>query len=189
MQRIPLASFWTRYHNKPFDQSELGQALKRLPSVAKHGPWLAGGAVRRTIQGDSLDSDFDFFFASADQFAAFVKELESRGAIKERETDFNITFRMPAADKLPELKVQAIRASYHHALETMLETFDFSLCQTGYDGTDFVFGPYTLYDLARRRLLKYTRQGYTVCNGGLAHLLKQVVDDPSIINQNIVSID
>ncbi len=204
MQRLTISSFWSRYRGTPFDSSELAQALKRLPAVAATGPWLAGGAVRRTIQNEKLDSDFDFFFASAEQFQSFCTDMDAKGAKKERETDFNITFRIPAADKLPELKVQAIRASYHPTLEAMLASFDFSLCQTGYDGTDLVLGPWTLYDLARkrlipgqisygvsslRRMIKYTSQGYSVCAGGLGNMLKQIVDKPEIINQKIVSID
>src|SRR3546814_11060115 len=83
----------------------------------------------------------------------------------------------------PELKVQAIRIAFHETLESVLESFDFSICQCGYDGTDILLGQWTLFDLASKRLvpgqlrygtsslrrvIKYTRQGYTICSGGLA---------------------
>jgi hypothetical protein len=150
------------------------------------------------------DSDFDFFFASADQFAAFVKDMEQRSAIKKRETETNITFTLPAGEKQPELMVQAIRVSYFPTLAEMLDTFDFSLCQCGYDGESYVFGEFTLFDLARRRLvpgrisygvsslrrmIKYTRQGYTICSGGMANLLEQIAANPAVINHNTPSLD
>ena len=204
MQRIPLTQFWNRYKNHRFETSNLAKALTRLPAVSPSGPWIAGGAIRRTIAGDALDSDFDFFFATPEQFSEFVDGLESRGARKVSENEFNVSYELPAHEGQPSLKVQAIRASYTPTLEAMLETFDFSLCQCGYDGSDMVLGEWTLYDIARkrlvpgkisygvsslRRMLKYTKQGYTVCSGGLSSLLEQVVQNPSIINGNVVSLD
>lgn len=204
MQRLTLTSFWSRYRGTKFEDHELSRALARLPAITPAGPWLAGGAVRRLITETPLDSDFDFFFASADQLAAFTADLEAKGGKKTNESEFNITFLVPPDEKRPALKVQAIRVSFQPTLEATMEAFDFSLCQCGYDGTDLVLGDFTLYDLARRRLvpgrisfgvsslrrmLKYTRQGYTVCSGGLAKMLEQIVADPTTINSKVVSID
>lgn len=204
MQRINFDSFWSRYRALPFKDDALSKALARLPNVGEHGPWIGGGAIRRTIQREALESDFDFFFASEGQFKTFVENIKLRGGEQLFETPTNITFLVPSEGDEPTLKVQAIRAGYHPTLEAMLATFDFSLCQCGYDGTDLVLGDWTLYDLARkrlipgrisfgvsslRRMLKYTRQGYTVCSGGLSDFLQQIADDPKIINQNVVSLD
>lgn len=52
---------------KSLDETKLAKALKRLPGLGAGGPWIAGGAVRRTVNGESLDSDFDFFFANEKQ--------------------------------------------------------------------------------------------------------------------------
>ena len=127
-----------------------------------------------------------------------------RGAKKVSENEFNTTFVLPAADKLPELKVQAVFVSYETSLEEVIKKFDFSLCQCAFDGTNLFFGTFTLFDLAKnrlvpenitfgvssiRRMLKYVRQGYTICGGGIQNILEQIVRDPKIINADIKYID
>jgi hypothetical protein len=204
MQRINFDIFWKRYGHGEYNKNPFAEALARLPAVSAQGPWVAGGSVRRLIMDIPQDSDFDFFFASSDQLAAFKNELEAKGAKKVSENEFNITYRVPSQDKLPELKVQLIRVSYQTSLEETIKPFDFSLCQCGFDGTDLVFGQYTLFDLGRRRLvpenitygvsslrrmIKYIKQGYTICSGGLGTFLQQIADDPAKINADIKYID
>jgi hypothetical protein len=205
MQRFNLTSFWARYGRERFDSTEFSRAIKRLPASLPEGPWIAGGAVRRLVSGLPQDSDYDFFFANAEQLAAFKSRMEDLHAVVLGETDFNISYRIPEKDRTNgPLKVQAIKLQYFSSVELAIESFDFSLCQCAYDGTDLVFGPYTLYDLASkrlipgkitfgvsslRRIIKYTKQGYSICGGGLATMLQQVVDDPSIIQSKIEYID
>jgi len=215
MQTFSMDAFWSRYGKVDFTATAFAQALARLPDVSEAGPWVGGGSVRRLIAGLPQDSDFDFFFADEAQFDEFVADMKSRGATVESENDFNITFSLPKAkakptgdDELsvagPELKVQAIRLRYHATLAETLDGFDFSLCKFGYDGANLVCGDYSLFDLASkrlvpdrisfgastlRRIIKYTRQGYTICGGGLANILQQVVDDPSIIQSEVEYVD
>jgi hypothetical protein len=40
--------------------------VDRVVKAIGSGAWLAGGAVRRTLIGHSMNSDWDFFFKSAD---------------------------------------------------------------------------------------------------------------------------
>ena len=40
--------------------------IDRVYEALGNGAWLAGGAIRRTLIGHALDSDFDFFFKSAE---------------------------------------------------------------------------------------------------------------------------
>src|SRR3546814_1065775 len=61
----------------------------------------------------------------------------------------------------PELKVQAIRIAFHETLESVLESFDFSICQCGYDGTDILLGQWTLFDLASKRLVPGRSEEHT----------------------------
>lgn len=215
MQTFDMAAFWSRYGKTDFDNTAFAKALDRLPDISESGPWIGGGSVRRLIAGLPQDSDFDFFFADQAQFDAFCKDMKKRGAEIQHENDFNITFLLPKAKAKPigdgeftiagpELKVQAIRLRFHPTLAETLEGFDFSLCKFGYDGTSLVCGDYSLFDLASkrlvpdrisfgtstlRRIIKYTKQGYTICGGGLANILQQVVDDPSIIQAEVEYVD
>jgi hypothetical protein len=210
-----MDAFWARYGKTEFDGTAFAKALDRLPDIAEGGPWIGGGSVRRLIAGLPQDSDFDFFFADQTQFDAFCADMKKRGADVQHENDFNITFLLPKAKAKPtgddefsasgpELKVQAIRLRFHSTLAETLEGFDFSLCKFGYDGTNLVCGDYSLFDLASkrlvpdrisfgtstlRRIIKYTKQGYTICSGGLASILQQVVDDPTIIQAEVEYVD
>lgn len=212
---ISLDDFWLRYGRGEYEETAFAKALERLPAVGKNGPWVAGGSVRRLIANLPQDSDFDFFFADQSQFDAFVEGMKKRGGKVVNENDFNITFRLPAKEAKPvgedefepsgpELKVQAIRLSFFATLKETIEGFDFSICKFGFDGQNLVCGEWSLFDLANkklvpdrisfgtstlRRIIKYTKQGYTICGGGLASILQQVVDDPSIIQSDVEYVD
>lgn len=203
-QRIPRDLFWSRYGKEKYESTDFQKALSRMPIVTPQGPWIAGGSVRRLATDLPQDSDFDFFFASADQLAAFIARMGELGARKVSENEFNISFVIPAADKLPELKVQAIRITFRGTLEETISAFDFSLCQCGFDGADLVFGQFTLFDLANkrlipgvitygvsslRRIIKYTKQGYRICGGGLATMLEQIANNPEVIQSKVEYID
>lgn len=215
MQRVTLNEFWGRYGKADYENTAFAEALDRLPSVAPEGPWVAGGSVRRLVSGLAQDGDFDFFFRDQPQLYAFVEDMKKRGATVSSENDFNITLLLPSVKAKPigenefsksgpELKVQAIRIAFHETLDAVLESFDFSICQCGFDGVDLLFGQWALFDIANRRLvpgkirygtsslrriIKYTQQGFTICGGGLANMLEQVVADPSIIQSDVEYID
>lgn len=215
MHRYDMNAFFSRSSDVVAEDHELFRALDRLPTLTPTGPWLAGGALRRTLSRTPLDSDFDFFFASAEQFASFCEGLKARGGWKISENEHNVTFRLPSKapeptgqDEFsayePELTIQAINTTYYPTLEAVLDSFDFTLCQFGYDGADLVCGDYALWDLGRkrlvthritygtaslRRLLKYTRQGFTACGGSLSEFLEKVASEPSVINRETLYID
>jgi hypothetical protein len=192
-----------------FAGTTLAKALSRLPNVGVSGPWIAGGAVRRTMTGEKLDSDFDFFFRDEAQAKAFAEAMVALGAAKMAQTDKATTFMLPSetpeeAVYLPELKVQAITFAYFPDAEAVIDSFDFTLSQFAYDGESVYVGTFSLWDVARkrivihrisyavstiRRLMKYAAQGYTVCSGALAEILKQVVADPAVINAETQYID
>lgn len=174
--------------------------------------------MRRTFQSAPLESDYDFFFANKKQFESFRKQLEGRGASKIKQNDNNILFKMPSRKRTeddisahpklgtwaPELDIQLINFQYYNTLEEVLESFDFTITQFGYDGEHFIMSDFALWDLARRklvpcqltyatsslrRLLKYSSQGFSVCNGGLSEILEQVVNKPEIIEADVLYID
>lgn len=189
--------------------------LEYLPKFSPEGPWLCGGSVRRVFDNDSLKhTDFDLFFRSPTQKNECGTFLLGLGAQKEAENDKNTTYYLPRKKfdlgdggppiTRPEMKIQLIHIVYYETLESVLESFDFTICQFGYDGTRYVVGPWSLSDLATkslvphkltfgvsslRRVLKYTNQGYTICAGGLGELLTQVVANPAIIQAETEYID
>lgn len=215
MNRYSIEEILGRVSDKSFDDTELAQAIYRLPDVKPEGPWLAGGALRRTIAGQKLESDFDYFFASQEQFDAFCQQVKDSGGWQKSANEHNVTFGLPSVrpesvgdDEFtkyqPEIEVQAIKIRWYSSIDEVLDSFDFTICQFGYDGEHLVCGEYSLWDLGRkrlvphrltyavasfRRLLKYTRQGYSICGGGLANMLEQVVSDPSVVNADTKYID
>ena len=207
MQSLDFETFLLRQEDKGLAGTELGAALDRLPSVSRHGPWLAGDAIRRTILGQELSkSDFDFFFRDAEQMEAFCEDLRDlcEEVVLMSENDKNRTFLVKSIEGKPTLKVQAIFVKYYSDPEELLESFDFTLCQLVYDGYNLLCGDYALWDIGRkrliphkitfgvsslRRMIKYTKQGFAVCSGGLADILNQVVATPDVINSEVKYID
>lgn len=203
--RIVADDLASRLGVQAFSDTVLAKALARLPPITATGPWIAGGAVRRTITGEKLDSDFDFFFATKQQADVFAEMLAVKGAVKMAETDKAATYTLPDEGVyLPEMKIQLITFSFFSDPEAVIDAFDFTLSQFAYDGETVFVGPFSLWDVARRRivihkvsygvstirrLLKYTAQGYTVCAGALAEILNQVVANPEVIQADAAYID
>lgn len=215
MQTFNFDQFFARSSDVIPGDHALFRALDRLPPLREGGPWLAGGALRRTIMRTPLESDFDFFFASQEQFEAFVEGVKGRGGWLVSQNEHNATLRMPSvapkptgqdefSDYEPELLIQAIKTSWFASLEAVLDSFDFTLCQFGYDGRRLVCGDYALWDVGRRRivphritfatasmrrLLKYTNQGFTACAGSLSDFLQKVVTEPEVIRAETLYLD
>ncbi len=175
------------------EQTDLRKSLAKLPAIHPDGPWLAGGAVRRTLLGEDITSDFDYFFHDEDQLSAFTTQVESLGLVKLRENAHNISFRGKIGGEGLDRDVQAIKMSYYENAEAVIDTFDFTICQFAFDGETLTCGDCALWDLGRkrlavhkitypvasvRRMLKYGRQGFVVCNGAITELLRQTAASP-----------
>lgn len=196
-----------------FSETVLHRALSRVPKLSEAGPWLAGGAVRKTIQSVSLDSDFDFFFKSQEQLDNFADGLRECGARMLTQNDKNEKWILPSSIPedvegegiyLPEMEIQLIKFRWYETAEEVIDSFDFTLCQFAYDGEHLFMSDFALWDVARkklvphkitfgtsslRRLMKYGNQGFTVCGGCLAEILEQVAKNPAIIQSETLYID
>lgn len=200
--RHDASDFYQRNANKDFYESQLYCYMEQLPIIRnKNGPWVCGGAVRRTVQNVALDSDIDLFFKDEPQYNDTLSRLKSSLNFKRvdetqifREnvspvTNVFVEFHDKEKDVKREMKVQLIRMAYYPTIDDVLDSFDFTIAQFGYDGADIVSGPYSLYDLARkrlavhkvtfpvsnmRRLIKYANQGFYACNGCLSELAKGI---------------
>jgi hypothetical protein len=179
-----------------FADTALAKVLDGVPSLTPEGPWLGGGALRRTLLGEQPESDFDFFFASADQFDAFAGVIQSEGGRLVAETEHHQTYLLTIAEKTRAL--QLIRFKFYTSAEDVINSFDYTICQFAFDGQTLTMGDLSLWDLARkrlvlnvitypvstlRRLLKYQRQGYFACSGCLTSILQQTAQSPELLAQ------
>lgn len=193
-----LEDFLARSTDKPFSETTLAGILKSLPQLSKDGPWIAGGALRRTLLGKEPESDFDFFFRDAEQLAAFTSALEAAGLSKVRETAHHVHYRGTIGDSGIHRDIQCIRFAFYQNAEAVIDSFDYTICQLAFDGKTLTLGEFTLWDLGRRRLaihkitypvatmrrmLKYTSQGFTACAGCMATILTQTASNPEILQQ------
>lgn len=180
-----------------FDETPLAKVLAVLPALADEGPWLAGGALRRTLLGKALESDLDFFFRDAEQLAEFARALEARGLVLVRETEHHLHYRGDAGDGVPR-DYQLIRFQFYTHAHAVIDSFDFTLCQFVTDGNLLTCGPTSLWDAARkrlvlhrltfpvstmRRLLKYQKQGFYACAGCLSAILTATIQSPELHTQ------
>lgn len=198
MPSYRLSDFLGRSTDKPFDETTLAQILAALPALSKNGPWVAGGALRRTAQNKEPDSDFDFFFRDAEQLAAFAASLEAKGLRKVKETEHHVQYRGRVGDSALDRDIQCIRFAFYADAKAVIDSFDYTICMLAYDGETLTVGDYTLWDLGRqrlainkitypvstmRRLLKYTSQGFTACAGCLATILTETARSPELLQK------
>lgn len=182
----------------------LQSALEQLPPIGPNGPWLAGGAVRRLFCGDDpLASDLDFFFKDGAQADKFVSDLLERKLKKTASKSSSATNFVLEIDG-KQVPIQVVRIGYYANLAAALDTFDFTVCQFGFDGSVFTASNLGLLDLARkrlvvhkityavasvRRMMKYGAQGFTVCNGTIEAILRAVSADESLIGAEVPYVD
>lgn len=194
MNTFDLRDFIARSTDLPFEETTLHKILSALPPLSSEGPWLAGGALRRTLLRQEPDSDFDFFFRDAEQLSKFQSELEARGLRKVRETEHHLHYRGMVDGNVPR-DIQLIRFAHYADAAAVIDSFDFTICQMAFDGLTLSVGSYTLWDLGRKRLalhkitfpvssmrrvLKYATQGFAACNGCLAGLVKATAENPEL---------
>lgn len=204
MQTLDLKELFIRSGTEEsYDTHPTNKVIKQLSdwgirlSLDK-GPYLAGGAVRELVL-NGVPRDYDVFFFDEEQYKNVRNIIKCIEGIEElHKNQHNVSYRYQ------KYKIQLILLNYYKSSKDLLESFDFSLCQLVTDGKALHLGDYTLWDIARkrlvvetisygvssiRRMLKYTRGGYTLCGGSIQNLLEQIVADPSIINSDIQYID
>lgn len=204
-QKFLATEFFPRVIGKAWDETDLQKILTVLPPLSAQGPWLGGGSLRRTVSNMPLESDFDFFFSDQDQIGRFTSALPSLGLSKKKETQHHEQWEgyIPAIERMVVL--QCIKFQYYKTAQEVIDSFDFSICQFSYDGENVYCSDYALWDLGRRRLavnkitfpvssmrrlLKYTRQGFTACDGCLAALSLAIAENPQLAdNMNVAYVD
>lgn len=178
--------------------SELFKILKCLPRLRNASPWVAGGSVWRTINNEQLkDCDVDIFFSNKELYEQSCAQMNSypfvNNVLAEKKNKWNTTFQIHVNEGKYDktIDVQFIGMSYYSKLEKLLNSFDFPVCQFGYDGKDIFMGSKSLSDLEKRQLsihridypktafkhmLKYLNNGFVVPPDELKRLVKYVLE-------------
>lgn len=171
--------------------------LMRVLNAIQGEAWCAGGAIRRTISGQSLDSDFDFFFSDPDSMSRWEKRLPDTLRLV-RETEHHKHWRGPVKGSDLPIDVQAIKFRYYGSAEEVIDSFDYTITMFCFDRGNLVTTPLALWDLGRkklaihkitypvatmRRLLKYGKQGYTACGGCLSAILRETAASPEAMGR------
>lgn len=171
--------------------------LMRVLNAIQGDAWCAGGAIRRTISGQPLDSDFDFFFRDADRMAKWERRLPTTLRLV-RETEHHKHWRGTIDGSEIPIDVQAIKFRFYDRAEEVIDSFDYTITMFCLDKSDLVTTPLALWDLGRkklaihkitypvatmRRLLKYGKQGYTACGGCLSSILRETAASPEAMGR------
>lgn len=179
-----------------FYDSYFFKTLDDLPKCSKHGPWLAGGAVRRLCAGEHQDTDFDFFFRDMEQYDLFCGQMRERGAEVDHENPFNTTFLYQGRT------IQPIKVDFCKTLIQTLNRFDFTICQFGFDGENVVWSQDAWEHLQTKQLvitnpinpiytlqraMKYSRQGFNLGADQIKKLLGKVQKEPELLENARVS--
>ena len=153
------------------------------------GVYLAGGALRRMISGESGESDWDFFFKDNEVYSLFKDALLTSprfSVISSEEREKNLTLKMVLNDLNVTIECQLIHFEFYQDIPYLLSTFDYTICQFGTDGFDLHFGDSSLDDLrdkklvvcnitypisSMRRLLKYSKNKFWIDGPEIARLI------------------
>lgn len=108
------------------------------------GPWIAGGAVWRSVLGEDIDqSDYDIYVRNHDQYIeVFNRIMMLKDASVLFTSENAVTFNW-------RRKLQIIKHS-KDSIQDVLSSFDFTVCQFGTDGKDIV----TISELNKQDLQK-----------------------------------
>ena len=180
---------------------DIPQAWEKIFDLGRHYGVkfvIAGGAVRDWIMGIFSDkepeiTDIDLFFFSEEDRVKFQFALEAGGGevAKDNERVTNVQY--------CGCLVQLIKSFTYESPEHVIATFDFSVSQFAVSPVDdelyFYFGTPSLKDVKNRklrinqitfpvstmrRLLKYSRKGFYICNGVMLQVAHAVVRAPEL---------
>lgn len=165
-------------------------------NFSKEGVWIGGGALRRTLVGQALDSDFDFFFRSKEHFDKWLETKPNTMRVT-RETKHHVQLEGTFVDSNLPVVVQGINFQYFpDGAPTVIDAFDYTITQFCLADTTLHTTDIALWDLGRRklsinkvtypvatmrRMLKYTKQGFTACAGCMQTLLTETAKSPEAL--------
>ena len=159
-------------------REEFGKKLAEYLNLnISSGPWLAGGAVRKSYIGLPVGgADWDIWFRSAEQYDRAEKLMHGLNAEVAWASNNAITFHYHYEGV--KHNIQLIKRRFFQSAQEVIDQFDFTVCQLITDGDQLILGPYTAHDLENRtlrsaqlapqsyiisRMIKYMVYGYYPC--------------------------
>jgi hypothetical protein len=154
-----------------------------------HGPWICGGAARKICFGLPIDTDIDIYFQSHKQYELFLKKMEQA---KIAGDDISVQGKSQWAESWlwNGITVQLITFQFFATLNDVLDDFDITVAQFGFDGWNS-YSPYDSYEdeekklikfhkltrpmQAMRRIIKYSKQGYHLDDFQTLHFFKRIL--------------
>jgi len=156
-----------------------------LPDFDYCNCFIAGGAIRDSIVGKEY-SDIDIFGTLENLDAFRDKNLsEWKEGIKSKTGDDSYIDSSLRNFYKDGIKVQLIFKEETQEMYRCLDQFDYTICQFGFDGKDVYCNPESIIHLyekklvihalpfpydSMRRMQKYIKKGYSICNGGLKEI-------------------
>lgn len=155
--------------------------LYPIPNLDLSKVWIGGGAIRSSLIGERY-SDIDIFAKSRSDLDEFVKTLDGYKLIYDAES--------LKTYQRGDDKIQLIYRDYE-SIEQCIQSFDFTICQFAMNDEGLYCNPESIIHLFRRRLVvnrispewaadslrrvqKYIKAGFTICDGGIAQLIEAI---------------
>jgi hypothetical protein len=147
----------------PADNNPILNLIRRLCPFLdmEYGPWVAGGSVRRMVNGetDIRYSDIDIFFPSPESLAygeSFMASLKSSGHMGKFtnmvETNAGKSYYYDMGNG-KTLTIQLLKKFFYPTVEELFASFDFTICMFATDGDTIVGDPEAKTDLDAKRLI------------------------------------
>jgi hypothetical protein len=170
-------------------------AITLINPSMENGPWIAGGAPLRWLQRKSVNKfvDIDVWFSSKHQFEETRNRFETYSNVccvfkSNNALTYEVTFKENR--ETFTRKIQLICKNFFDDANSVINSFDMTMCQVLTDGVNFVLGENTALDIrnktirltsskphsgAIKRVAKYMCYGYRP----LPDLIEQLVNDPN----------
>jgi hypothetical protein len=164
--------------------SEFFTILKHLPAIDSDGPWVAGGSVWKSVENIPLECDIDVFFKSDRQCEKWFRTLLSlpyahRIVSDPKFNQYNTSLKYHVHHKgyNKTITLQLVSFRFFDNIKALLDGFDFTACQFGFDGNSLYTGDTSLEDLRNREIIfnnvldnvatgihieKYTKIGFKI---------------------------
>lgn len=170
----------------PVGDQVIHHFYKKLISKTETDFFIAGGAITSFLSGDKI-KDFDLFFKSRKD--AFLTLIKLR-----KDFEFKLHFSTKEAIK-GSILLDGIRVNIDIVKRTFndpfdcIKMFDFTVCCFAVDSDTFYYHENAAFDLLRKKLVvnnlpfpvsstrrmnKYIKKGFSVCNGTILEILTAV---------------
>jgi hypothetical protein len=166
----------------PCVYAEDQEAVSVIEPDFKQGPWIAGGAALKWYQYQPVsESDIDVFCKDAKQAQAVIDRIKSYNRYNVKHQSENaVTISYHRRDNWGQSwTIQVITRRYFPNCQSVIDSFDLTVCQVATAGTEWILGEHTARDIRERtlrfrgdlqpdavkRLVKYWTYGYHPVEG------------------------